>query len=153
MKPWVIVAIGAAVALIGYFLLRKKVAAPPVVMAPTSLSTTPTVAPGVSPYSGTVPSNIPPPPRDGVATPSIPNQASRGSVAARIASVSPAGIMQHIPVIGSTAANLMRAPMNIGLAVGDKINSSLEHIPVAGKLLAAPGKVASSVLHSISSFF
>jgi hypothetical protein len=142
-QTYLIVAIGLAVVVIGYFLMRKKTI-PASAAVPTPVpsydSTTPTVAPGVSMTTGQVPTPIPAPPRDGVA-------AQLGHL------ISPTNQMQHIPVVGNALATVSRAPINIGLKVGDTVNTALSHIPVAGKMLAAPGKAVSSALHSISSWF
>jgi hypothetical protein len=68
--------------------------------------------------------------------------------------------LQHVPIIGGAASAIIHtvvnaevAPIKIGLGVANKVNSALEHIPVAGKLLSAPGKVAGKIGSSISHVF
>jgi hypothetical protein len=141
MNTWVIVAIGAAVIIVGYFLLRKKTILPAAAVAPSS--TVSTTAPGVDAQSGQTYTASPAPPRDGVLASYQP--------------YTPKGVLQHVPIIGGAASaithTVVNAPIKIGLGVANKVNSALEHIPVAGKLLSAPGKVAGKIGSSISHVF
>jgi hypothetical protein len=62
-----------------------------------------------------------------------------------------------VPIIGgglSTASkNATALPVNATLRINNVVTSSLEHIPVAGKALAVPSKVAGKVLGAIGSLF
>jgi len=132
MDTWMIVAIVAVVAVLAYFLLRKKSVALPDSRA--YRTTDPIVlpipsAPGVSPTTGEVRPNPPPaPPPD---------------VKAAIRSSSPPrGVLENVPIVGTAHKAAMR-PVNM---ITNTVNSSLEHIPVVGKALAAPGKAVGKIL-------
>jgi hypothetical protein len=97
-------------------------------------------SPGITPTSGQVPSNPPPPPPEGI-------------VARAKSYLTPTGQLQHIPVVGSALATAAKSPFTVSMKVNDMVTNSLEHVPIAGKALAVPGKVASKVLKSLTSWF
>jgi hypothetical protein len=137
MQTWhifaIIVAIGFGVA---WFMMRKKTLA----TASTPISTEIQAAPGVSPSTGQVASNPAPPP-------------PRGVVATIQSNLTPTGLMQHVPVVGNTAARISKAPMTVSLKAADLANNALSHVPVVGKALAAPGKAVTNVAKKILSFW
>jgi hypothetical protein len=138
MDTWMLCCIVIAIALIIYFMfIRKQTIPSPTTPVVVSLPS----APGITPSSGQVPTPPPPPPPPNV------------SAVARVRSVvAPSNQLQHIPFIGNAAATLVRSPANIGFKVTDAVNNSIEHIPVAGKALAMPGKAITSIAKSLTSW-
>jgi hypothetical protein len=141
METWMIVALIAAVAIVIYFVMRRKVL--PVPPQPVPVQQEP--APGVSPASGHV--------ETAPTLPTPPDVAGPSRIAKIRATVTPSAQLQHIPIVGNAAVQIARAPINLSFKAADKINNTLSNIPVAGKVLAAPGKVATKALKSISSWF
>jgi hypothetical protein len=140
MQTWMIVAIIAAVAVIFYFVMRTKTLANTQVLQ--AVTTPP--APGVLPQTGTVPPNQPPPPPPDVQAPTR-TQKLQGILA-------PSAQMTHIPIIGNPLSAIARAPAKVTFAITDKVNNTLSQIPVAGKVLAAPGKAVTSAVKSFYSW-
>jgi hypothetical protein len=141
MNNWMLIAIVAAVAVVIYFIMRRRTLPVPPQPEPTPMPP----APGIRATSGQVPNNPPP---------AMPPDTPGPSVTARVrAAVRPTGQLQHIPLVGNVAMNVARAPINLSFKAADKVNSTLANIPVAGKVLAAPGKLATGALKSISSWF
>ena len=136
MQTWHIFAIIVALALgIVWFMMRKKTLA-----KETPISTTIQSAPGVSAATGQVASNPPSPPPEGV-------------VAKIRSNLTPTGLMQHVPIVGGTAALISKAPMAVSIKAVDIANNALSHVPVVGKALAAPGKAVANVAKKIFSFW
>lgn len=113
-------------------------------------------APGVIPSSGELPPNPPPPPPPSapINNPS-PIPASLRTGIAHFAS--PTGVIQNIPLVGKEAAAIAKFPVSVAANVTNKVNTAvtagIEHIPVAGKVLAAPQKAFSSAVNKVFSNF
>ena len=149
METWYIIAILAAVALVIYFFMRRQTLATPPQPVPVQMPS----APGVSANTGLVPTNPPPPLPPDVYAPGAPSPQS-ASITSRVRSaIAPSAVIQNIPIIGGVAGRVANVPTAIGFKAADTVNDALAHIPVAGKVLAAPGKAATKVLKSISSWF
>jgi hypothetical protein len=154
MATWIIVALVAAIVIIGFLLWRSS--KKPTVEIPNrpimSGGTAPVAygiepSPGIDPTTGTVPNNPPPPTPEG----SI-------GLLQRVGQFS--GMLQHVPVLSRTtslAKSVANSPINLTLKINDLTRTSLEHVPVLGKALATPskyaGKVGSSVSKMISSIW
>lgn len=135
METWMILLLIALVAIILYFAMKRTTL--PIPNEPVAVPIQ--RAPGVSTTTGEVLNNPPPPPPP--------------SVTARFKAIAtPSNVLQHVPVVGGSAATLARLPMKAGFAVTDKINSSLSHIPVVGSALAAPGKAITNIGKSLTSW-
>jgi hypothetical protein len=186
MNNWLILAIAVVIAAIGYYMLRKKtvkepgtLAAVEIAPAPGVQATTGTVAPNpplpppkesmaVGP-SGTnsLERNV------GLSSvfsgqhlgtayaPTDYSGKSRTSMAATAASLalgvaSPA-LLQHVPIVGNTAARAVRTVGRVGIgAATGTLNASaniLSQVPLVGGLAAAPVKVASKAISAVSNFF
>ena len=147
METWHILLIIAAIAIIIYLVMRRNV----LPEQPQAVAVLNQAAPGVSQATGEVYSNPPPPPPSQVT-------GAGGSVTSTVAHLAnPGTVLQNIPIIGGTVTNVARvasaAPVSVaraGIGVANKINSSLEHIPVVGKVLATPGKVVSNVANKVT---
>jgi hypothetical protein len=142
METWHFVLIVALVAIVLYLAMRRTVLPKPVEPIALPIES----APGVSATTGQVVNNVAPPP---------PRQVTGagGSVTSYVRAARPSNVLQNVPVIGNAAATVVRAPTRVAMAVTDKVNSSIEHIPIAGKALAAPGKAVTSAVKSITSWF
>ena len=124
METWMIVAVVIAIALVLYFITRKK----PVVLN-SSLAGN---APGVSASTGQVPNNPPTPGTN--APPAI-------------------GVLQHIPIVGGLASGVFHGTTNAVLALDKGVGNVLDHVPVVGKVLSAPTKIAGKIGGEIASWF
>jgi len=145
-NKWLILGIVTAGAIVIYMMTKRRGNTPPapITRAQTSIVTVPiTATPGVIPTTGQVPTPPPPPPPPGI-------------VARARTALQPTAALQHIPVVGGTAANIASKasaiPMRTTLAVNNAVTKSLEHIPVAGKALALPSKVVGNVTSKVTSF-
>ena len=138
MNIWIIVAIAAAVlAVVYWFVIRT----PRKMFAGTIDKPqlyTETGAPKLKPTVEAPPENVP-------ATAPIENKTAMAAMAKFMGMVSPKAQLQNVPIVGNAAVAAARAPVNIGLAANRAVGQALSHIPVAGKVLAAPTKVVDSV--------
>jgi len=140
MDTWQIIAIVAAVAGVIFFLMRKKtISAAPQITAQQVVS-----APGVSASSGQVYANP---------LPVIPNAGQPGMGTVKAVAGAPMAILEHVPIVGGLASAAVKAPVDIALKTNAAITNVISQIPIAGKALAIPGKVAGAVVSKVSSFF
>jgi hypothetical protein len=152
METWMIVLLVALALLVVWLVTRKKT---------VDTGTTPTAltytmipeTPGVDPQNGTPIPNPPPPPPPDVKAPVIPPIAN--GIIQR--ALKPSATLSQIPIAGRPIVAASKLPAQIANTAVDKLNSvqttaarALEHIPVAGKVLAAPLAVGSKVTSGVS---
>lgn len=125
METWMIVAIVVAIALIVYYMRKKR----------TLIAAVIPPAPGVSAHSGYVPNNEP-----------LPGQNAPPVVGSN-------GILQHIPIVGGLASGVFHGTTNAVLALDKGVGNVLDHVPVVGHVLSAPTKVAGAIASKIFSIF
>jgi hypothetical protein len=126
METWMIVAIVVAIALILYYMSRRKAM---ITVSPAGN------APGINASNGQVPTNQPLP---GTNPPPV---------------VGSNGILQHVPIVGGLASGIFHGTTNAALALDKGVGNALDHIPVVGHVLSAPTKIAGSIVKSVTDWF
>lgn len=154
METWKILLIIVAVALvIVWFLTRKKTVNESII--PRALVSKTSVAPGVIPETGEVPPAPPPPPPPNTTV--SPHVALTRAVSQAVKlSANPTAALTHVPVVGAVVAPVRAvssAANRVTFGVTDKVNNTLEHVPLVGSTLAAPGKAISSAAKSVTAVF
>jgi hypothetical protein len=123
-----------------FFLMRKKT-----VTGSAQITAQPIVsAPGVSYSTG-----------NAYAAPqqAMPNAGQPGMGTVKALVGAPMTILEHVPIVGGLASAAVKAPVDIALKTNAAITNVISQIPIAGKALAIPGKVAGAVVSKVSSFF
>ena len=143
-NTWLAIIVIIAIAIVVWYILHKKT----VPVAAPLVSNTMVSAPGVSPQSGQVQNNAMPPPPQGVVR-SVGNTL----VTSALSPIPSPGLLQHIPIVGGTAAAVARAPVNLAFAGVDESKKILSAVPIAGKPAAAIVGGAESVAKSVTHFF
>jgi hypothetical protein len=147
MDTWVIVAIIVAVAFIGWYMMKKKTVpiAPPVVAVPIP------AAPGVTPSTGYIPPNAPPPIPEGVAAAPRP----MGNLATAVTGLArtPSAVLQQVPIVGGLAKPVVRGSIALANAPLAMAGNILSHVPIVGGLAQNITAAPKKILSSAASFF
>jgi hypothetical protein len=137
-NTFIIIIVIVAIAVVLWYVLHKRT----VPQASTPVATTMPSAPGVNPYTGetsTSATNAPP---------------SVSSTLVKVASnLNVTGALEHVPIVGGTAAAATRAPVKLAFAATKAASNVLSHVPIAGKPAAAVVNSVSNAGKSIAHVF